>query len=178
MAAMEGLYREPVTHTLARVTTGGPGLLVDRGWGPSAYAPIARHTFRSADRDIGFATDLVFAENENAAPTQFQLVAFAEIPLDFERVTPYSPSQEELEEYTGFYTSKELKTANRVILEDGRLYLKYRRSPHTPLQPTLKDQFATNEMRVEFARDSRGRIKGFGIWFDRAWNVRFVRHNP
>jgi len=177
-AAREGLYREPVTHAIARVTAGDPGLLVDQGWGPSAYAPIGRDAFRSADRDVGFTADLVFAERKTAAPEGFQLVQFAELPLNFERIDPYSPSPDELKEYTGIYTSEELQTTHQVYLEDGHLYLKYRRSPKTPLQPTLKDQFTLDAMRVEFERDSQGGVSGYGIWYDWAWNVRFARRDP
>ena len=177
-AAKEGLYREPVTHAIARVTAGGPGLLVDQGWERSAYAPIGHDIFRSADRDVGFTADLVFAEKKRAAPERFQLVQFAELPLDFERIDPYSPSLDELKGYTGTYYSEELETTHRVYLEDGRLYLKYRRSPQTPLQPTLKDQFTLNAMSVEFERESQGGVSGYGIWYDRAWNVRFARRDP
>ena len=177
-AAKEGLYREPVTHAIARVTAGGPGLLVDQGWERSAYAPIGHDIFRSADRDVGFTADLVFAEKKRAAPERFQLVQFAELSLDFERIDPYSPSLDELKGYTGTYYSEELETTHRVYLEDGRLYLKYRRSPQTPLQPTLKDQFTLNAMRVEFERESQGGVSGYGIWYDRAWSVRFARRDP
>lgn len=177
LSAKEGLYREPVTHAIARVTAGGPGLRVDQGWGPSEYAPIDRNAFRSADRDVGFTADLVFAETQEAETQRFQLLEFAELPLNFEKIAPYSPSLDELREYTGTYYSEELEVTHRVVLEDGHLYLKYRRSPPTPLQPTRKDQFTLKAMRVEFERNSKGAVSGFGIWYDRAWNVRFARRN-
>ncbi len=178
LAAMEGLYREPVTHAVARVTVGGPGLLVDQGWGASAYAAIDRDTFRSADRDVGFPADLVFAEKKRGEPQRFQLQWLGEIPLNFERIDPYSPSLDELRAYTGTYYSDELEAVNRVYLEDGRLYLKYRRSPKTPMKPTLKDQFTLDGMRIEFERDSKGGVSGYGVWFDWEWNLRFARRDP
>jgi CubicO group peptidase (beta-lactamase class C family) len=178
LAAKEGLYREPVTHAVARVSVGGPGLLVDQGSGPSAYAPIGRDAFRSADRDVGFPADLVFAEGKPAEPQRFQLLEFGEVPLNFEEIDPYSPSSDELRAYTGTYYSEDLETTNRVYLEDGRLYLEYRRSPKIPLQPTLKDQFTVNAMRVEFERNSEGGVSGYGIWYDWEWNLRFARRDP
>lgn len=178
LVAIEGVYREPVTHAVARVAAGGPGLLVDQGWGASAYAPIDRGVFRSADPDVGLPTDLVFAQEKRVEPQRFQLLEPGEVPLNFERIDPYTPSLDELRAYTGTYYSEELETANRVYLEDGQLYLEYRRSPKTPLQPTLKDQFTSNGMRIEFARDSNGVVSGYGIWFDWEWNVRFARRDP
>jgi hypothetical protein len=105
-------------------------------------------------------------------------VNFGDLPLEFERIDPYSPPLDELNQYTGTYYSEELDTTHRVYLEGGRLYLKYRRSPQTPLQPTTKDQFTLNGMRIEFERDSQGGVSGYGVWFDRAWNVRFARRDP
>jgi len=178
LIALEGVYREPVTHAVARVTADGPGLLVDQGWGPSAYAAIDRGVFRSADRDVGLPTDLVFAREKRAAPRRFQLREPGEVPLNFERIDPYTPSTAELRAYTGTYYSEELETTNRVYLENGQLQLAYRRSPKTPLQPTLKDQFTADGMRIEFARDAAGVVSGYGIWFDWEWNVRFARRDP
>jgi CubicO group peptidase (beta-lactamase class C family) len=177
LATKEGLYREPVTHAIARVTAGGAGLRVDQGWGPSEYAPIDRNAFRTADPDVGFTADLVFAETQNSEPKRFQLLQFGEVPLNFEKVDPHSPSRDELREYTGTYYSEELETTHRVVLEDGRLYLKHRRSHKTPLQATQKDQFTLDAIRIEFERDSQGGVTGFGIWNDREWNVRFARHD-
>ncbi|MBW2693293.1 MAG: serine hydrolase [Deltaproteobacteria bacterium] len=178
LIAMEGVYREPVTHAVARVTAGGPGLLVDQGWGPSAYAPIDRDTFRSADRDVGFPADMVIAKKNRAEPQRFQLLQWGEVPLNFEKIDAYTPSLDELRTYTGTYYSEELETANRIYLEDGKLYLEYRRSPKTPLRPTLKDQFTSNGMRIEFERDSKGGVSEYGIWFDWEWDVRFARRDP
>ncbi len=178
LAAMEGLYREPVTHAVAKVTVDAPGLHVDQGWGPSAYAPIGRDTFRSADKDVGFPVDLVFAEKKRAEPQRFQLLESGEIPLNFEKIDPYSPSLDELRVYTGTYYSEELEAANRVYLKDGRLYLKYRGAPMTPLQPTTKDQFTLNGMRIEFERNSKGGVSGYGIWYDWEWNLRFAKRDP
>jgi len=177
-AVWAGLYREPVTHAVARVAVGGPGLLVDRGWGPSAYAPIGGGVFRSADRDVGFPIDLSFADARPDAARRFQLLEFGELPLDFEAIAPYAPSPEELRAYAGSYYSEELGASNRVVLEDGQLFLEYRRAPKIPLQPTVKDQFTANELRVEFERDSTGGVSGYGIWYDWAWNLRFARREP
>jgi hypothetical protein len=173
LQAREGVYREPVTHAVARVAASGSTLLVDQGWGPSRYAPVGRDSFRSADREVGFPADLIFAEAEASKLKQFQLLQFGEVPLNFEKIEPVSPSLDELRAYTGTYYSEELDVSNRVYLEGGRLYLKYRRSPKSPLQPTLKDQFTLDGMRIEFERDPNGDISGYGIWYDWEWNLRF-----
>jgi len=175
LAAKEGLYRDPVSHTIARIRAEGAQLRVDLGWGAAPYAPIGHNAFRSADPDVGFPTDLVFTVSPGEKAERFQLLQVDEVPLEFERVEPHSPTLAELREYVGTYTSDELHTTHSIVLEDGKLYLAYRRSPETPLQPTLKDGFTLDAMRVEFERDAGGRVAGYGIWFDTSWNLRFTR---
>jgi len=155
-------------------------LIYARGYGMANLEhgiPIDRGASRSADRDVRLSTDRVFSQKKRAEPQRFQLPEPGEVLLSFGRIDPYAPSTDELRTYAGTYYSEEFETANRVYLEDGQLYREYRRSPKTPLQPTLKDQFTSDGMRIEFARDSNGVVSGYGIWFDWEWNVRFARRN-
>jgi len=175
LAAKEGLYRDPVSHTIARIRADGADLRVDLGWRPARYAPIDPHTFRSADPDVGFPSDLVFGASNRAKAKRFQLLQFGEVPLAFERVAPHTPTVDELREYVGTYTSSEVDTTHEVVLENGKLYLAYRRSPRTPLRPSSKDGFTLDAMRVEFERDASGCVAGYGVWFDTSWNLRFTR---
>jgi hypothetical protein len=175
LAVMEGLYREPVTHAVARVTAGGPGLLIDWGYGESEYAPLDRTAFRSTDRGGGFAVDLVFAKNRRAELDRFQLTQFAEMPLNFERIEAFAPSLDQLREYTGIYYSEELAATQWIVREGGQLYAKYRNAPQTPLEPTQRDRFTLGPARIEFDRDAQGGVSGYGVWYDWSWNVRFAR---
>ena len=177
LAVVEGLYREPVTHAVARVTAGGPGLLIDWGYERSEYAPLDRTAFRSTDREGGFASELVFTGSRRAELDRFQLTQFAEMPLHFARIEPFAPSLDQLREYTGTYYSEELQATHRIVLEDGQLYAKYRSSPQAPLEPTQRDRFALEAARIEFDRDAHSAVSGYGVWYDRAWNVRFARRD-
>ncbi len=175
LSARAGVYRERLTRGIATVTATNSTLRVDRGWGGSEFAPVGRDAFRSAGADVSFPADLVFSRADGAEPARFQLREFGEVPLDFERIEPVSPTERELREYTGVYHSEEADVTHRVVLEDGQLYLRHHRSPETALEPTEKDHFTRGSMRVEFDRDSEGRVSGYGVWFDWAWNIRFAR---
>jgi len=175
LVAKEGLYREPVTHGVARVKVGDSALRVDTGWGESEYVPMDRTAFRSTDPDAGIAVDLVFQESRGTEPERFQLIQFGEMPLNFEKVEPLVPSLEQLRDYTGTYHSEELQATHRIALEDGRLYAKYRNAPRAPLEPTQRDQFTLDGTRIEFERDAQGAVSGFGVWFDWSWDLRFAR---
>ena len=174
-AALAGLYREPTTHAVWKVTADGSRLSIEEGWGSSRYAPVGPMTFRSADEDSGFPTDLVFQEPAGEAPLRFQVLAMGEVPQMFERITPVTPSLDQLREYTGSYYSEELDVTHRVVLQGDHLYIKYRKSPDLPLEPGQKDQFSMDWARIEFERDSQNRVSGYGVWSDRVWDVRFVR---
>jgi hypothetical protein len=177
LAVMKGLYREPVTHAIARATAGGPGLRVDWGYSESAYAPLDRTTFRSTDREGGFAVDLVFSESRRGQLDRFQITQFAKMPLNFARIEAVAPSLDQLRAYTGTYYSEELDATHRIALEDGQLYARYRNAPHTPLEPTQRDRFTLGAARIEFDRDAQGGVSGYGVWYDWSWNVRFVRRD-
>jgi hypothetical protein len=99
------------------------------------------------------------------------------MPLSFERIERFAPSLDELREYTGTYYSEELEATHRIVLQGGRLYAKYRNSPQVPLEPTQSDRFALEEARIEFDRDAQGAVSGYGVWYDRSWNVRFARRD-
>jgi hypothetical protein len=107
------------------------------------------------------------------------MTQFAEMPLNFARIEPFVPSLDQLREYTGTYYSEEIQATHRIVLEDGQLYAKYRSSPQAPLEPTQRDRFVLGAARIEFDRDAHGAVSGYGVWYDRSWNVRFARRvNP
>lgn len=174
-AALAGLYREPTTHAVWKVAADGSGLSIEEGWDTGRYAPVGPMTFRSADEDAGFPTDLVFRETSGTVPPRFQVLAIGEVPQTFERIDPVTPSLDQLREYTGTYYSEELEVVHRIVLEDGDLYIKYRKSPHIPLEPAQNDQFTMDWARIEFERDSQDKVLGYGVWIERAWDVRFAR---
>ena len=173
--AKQGLYREPVTHTVARVKVAARGLVLDLGWEESAFIPIDRNRFRSASPDGGLAVDMVFSDEREEVPERFTLITPGEMPLDFEKIEVATLSPEKLREYAGSYYSEELGVTHRIVFESGHLFAKYRNASPEPLVPTLEDHFVLGEKRIEFERDTQGRVSSFGAWSDRAWNLRFVR---
>ncbi len=78
-----------------------------------------------------------------------------------EPITLASPSPEDLQEYVGEFFSEELNVTYKFIIREGKLYVKYRTAPDSPLEPTIKDEFKLSWKRCQFSRDNEGKIKGF-----------------
>lgn len=81
----------------------------------------------------------------------------------FVPVKPPFDSPEELSEYAGTFTSEELDADYFLSLEDKNLVLRISDTLKPQLTPAYADVFTTanGQIRLEFARDSQGKISGF-----------------
>lgn len=86
-----------------------------------------------------------------------------------------SPAPEELEEYTGDYSSDELETTFKLSLQKNRLYFTHRTAPSVPLVPIYKDIFSVGNMRIIFSRNPSGKITSFFVNAGRVQNLRFKK---
>jgi len=91
----------------------------------------------------------------------------------WERVEPWKP--ENLTAFVGVYASDEAQAQLRIVREDHQLVL--HNSPHGsfPLQPTYRDDFASELGNVHFLRDKSGKIDGLRLSGQRVWDLRFTR---
>jgi hypothetical protein len=94
------------------------------------------------------------------------------------RVEPFTVSSEELLSYVGRYTSAEVGTTYRLVVENGLLVAKHDRVRTQPLQPKARDRFAGSRGTVEFLRDEKGEITALTFSMGRAENIRFDREKP
>lgn len=89
---------------------------------------------------------------------------------------PWSPSQRELSEYAGTYTSAELSTAWQLVVRDGRLVATHFRVGDATLEPVARDRFRGSPFgELRFQRDGGRRIVGFMASSDRVRGLRFLR---
>lgn len=75
----------------------------------------------------------------------------------------WSPSTEELQEYTGKYFSDEIETMYTLSLKDSTLVMKNYQMKQLEMSPGDKDSFSVEfpMAEVNFQRDSKGEITGF-----------------
>jgi CubicO group peptidase (beta-lactamase class C family) len=93
----------------------------------------------------------------------------------FERVSPASPTLEQLRTLAGVYVSDEAEVTYHVGVEGAELKLTRRPDVTSPLRPLYRDAFDSNIGLLIFRRNSGGQVIGFSVTQERAWDVRFAR---
>jgi CubicO group peptidase (beta-lactamase class C family) len=89
---------------------------------------------------------------------------------------PISLTPTQLAAYVGDYYSDELQVTYRVVLENGRLFMKYRQVINGELTPAAPDVFKLfGVVSVQFIRDNRNQISGFVPQNGGARNIRFLK---
>jgi len=93
------------------------------------------------------------------------------------RIEPFEPTEAQLKEYLGSYTSEELDTRYDLIWKSGSLWVTGQgHQEDAPLIPMKKDFFSSGGyFRLQFERDADGAISGFRISTGRVLNLKFVR---
>jgi hypothetical protein len=91
-------------------------------------------------------------------------------------ITPMSLSATQLAEYVGPYYSDELAVTYRVVLENGKLLMKYRQVVNGELMPMAQDLFKLyGAVSVRFIRNDRNQVSGFVPQNGGARNIRFLK---
>ena len=115
-------------------------------------------------------------QRDEGRPAPGFVVALGDQDLRAERVEVVDDAA--LGDLVGRYTSEELGTEFRLVLEDGRLVARHPRHPDVALvaaadDELLGDQWWFAHLAVE--RDAEGEVAGFLLSGSRVRNVRFVR---
>lgn len=96
--------------------------------------------------------------------------------MSFRQVELVSPTESQLEEYVGVYSSDEVPARYKVVLEEGKLALEVGADTDKfPMRTNVQDGFGVKGILLKFARDDRGRVIGFDFQGSGIWNLRFVR---
>ena len=90
----------------------------------------------------------------------------------------WSPTEQDLQTYTGVYYSPELETRYEVLLKDGKLIARHRRHGDLTLRPQQKDTFGGGTWyfsTVRFENDANGRPTRMRVSSGRVRNLLFER---
>lgn len=90
----------------------------------------------------------------------------------------WNPTPDDLQVYTGVYTSAELMTSYSLIVRDGQLIGRHFRTGDVLFKAMAADRFQAGPFgEVRFLKDGAGRVIGFTANSDRVRNLRFDRTN-
>jgi hypothetical protein len=95
-----------------------------------------------------------------------------------EDIELFEPGQEELQDYTGKFSSEELATYYTLAVEDGKLTFSHPRAAKRKLNPIEKDKFQIEGLpgEISFERDSSGNIISLRLsMMPRTRNLLFIK---
>lgn len=160
-----GTYHDPVSHQVLRLEardgrlTGGGLTLIPTGedrWVNAANGTVFRWAAPSGDQPARFT-----AEEEGGRT--------------FLARDPISPTAAELQQLAGEYYNAEIGSTVRLVVEEGRLVLRFPPAARMKLEPAFRDAFTAEGRTLIFRRDGRGNAVGFDYHAGRIRNVRFER---
>ena len=179
LAANTGSYRDPMTNDFWQVSSSEGNLVAATTKGNFKFAPLSRNRFRSTN--LNPVRELVFETTANNLMLM-RVNTEGRQPVTFEAVTPALPTAEQLAEYAGDYYSDELQVTYKVVVENGKPFIRlgYGRLGNNfrsknPLTPTIKDEFNGNSVSVKFIRDKQNRITTFMLSSGRVKDLYFIK---
>ena len=165
LAALTGLYREPVTGSPMRVDLADGGLRID---GETPLLPLSDNEFRAGSRRY------VFETGEGGRPT-IRVESWEYTDHRYEPVEPVEPTLTELRSYEGEYHSADAETTYVVRVDEGRLTIWQRPDVTRTLTPIYADGFRARGYVYRFRRDSSGRVVALSLSLGRVYDMRFER---
>jgi CubicO group peptidase (beta-lactamase class C family) len=91
------------------------------------------------------------------------------------RLRDFDPATVNIGEYTGTFYSPELRTVYTFVPKDKELAVQHQRMADISFKPTSMEQFSIGKRRLDFVRDSDGKITGFMYSSGRIKNIWFMR---
>jgi CubicO group peptidase (beta-lactamase class C family) len=168
-----GTFRDPVIGTICELSIKDGKLMVSVFDMNFQIAPLSKTQFQSVDAPVD--TNIRFKKHDQNKPLQIHVEVEGEKPVTFEAIQLVSPTSAQLTECVGEYYSDELQMTYKLVLEDGKLFFRYRNAPKKPLSPTLSDMFKVPGTTIHFTRDHQNRISAFTLSTEGVRNIRFVR---
>jgi hypothetical protein len=168
LAARAGLYRNLRTGDPLRLAVAGDRL---RSSGGRELVPLSASLFHITS-DLQVAIDA----GPDGRPTALRLLYGNGDIVPFEPVAESTPTAEQLAEYAGEYTSDEAEATYRVVLENGKLFLRARPDHSQELTPNYADAFRSEHgWLVRFRRGADGKPSELSIGLSRVRDLRFAR---
>jgi len=171
-----GIYQSPTDRSVLKVSIQNNHLHCENNYSWTAeYAPIGLNEFKSVKPDMPMI--LKFIRSEETPEFIIHNLYEGHQINTYEPAKLVSLSEEELLEYTGEFYSEEMDTTWRMIIKEGKLYVRFeraqRRAPQDFLRPTVKDEFSAWPSIFTFFRDKDDKISGFSFGPDKKTGIKF-----
>ena len=161
-----GVYRDTVSHQVARLRVSGDSLFVG-----NQHVPLGSDTTGTPGEGPNWVALRMRADGRSTISVQPRGLR----QVTYVRQDPAITTPAALAAFAGSYLSDELDTRYEIVLRDSTLVRTHRKMNDATLMPAGGDVFTYGGTTVLFTRDRRGRITGFTINDGRVRGVRFVR---
>lgn len=155
-----GAYLNKESGSFLKISVKNDRLAASDGRNNFVLAPLSKVRFKLIEPDLDYIG--TFTRENKKSRFTFRTVYKGKPWRVFEPVEAASPTPDELNEYTGAFFSHELNVTYKFVVEDGKLFVKYRTAPESPLTPTIKDEFTLQGMMFSFTREN-SKINGFNM---------------
>lgn len=174
VARIDGLYRHDESGVTCEISLRGGQLHLASSGADYELVPLANGNFRVRDMDIEVVFDL-----SRPGPAQSVAVHVGGNTVNrCARVTATEPTDgAALADFAGTFVSCDLDTDYTVAPRDGLLVVRGPRGLAIRLRPSHRDAFAALDttIDVQFQRSEDGKVHGFLLSSERAWNIPFTR---
>jgi CubicO group peptidase (beta-lactamase class C family) len=171
LAGKAGIYWHSASEEAMRLYVDAGKLLLAGGPGIT-LTPVAEDHFKMAAEQV----DFFFDRSNSGGPPSIREVAADGKPVVYEAVSPKALSPVEMSEFAGMYYSQELDARYVVLVQDGKLMLRRKRSRDIVLYGMLADGFMNEDLgTLTFKRDSQNRVAGFSLNAGRVKHISFSR---
>ena len=179
-----GAYRRKGTGVIWRITLRDGSLqLTDQLQATCRLRPLSATEFDPEGPGFPASARLVFSRPTADSPKTLSLQWDEPDHKgrgEFVAVELVDPSPDQLAEYAGRYDSDELAATYRLMVREGRLWLRVNSRRWEPLDATVRDEFVHMEEPADariitFLRDEKGQVTGLSIDYYRVKGVRFTK---
>jgi CubicO group peptidase (beta-lactamase class C family) len=127
--------------------------------------------------------ELTFLPGQPGVPLQLAIKHADGTTETFTAAPPFAPTDVQLAEYAGTYSSPEIDPLYELKIEsgpDGKASIVLHRLKSDPdtLHPVTRDFFTADVGKIRFTRNSKGVITGFLLSTGRVLDLRFERGRP
>jgi CubicO group peptidase (beta-lactamase class C family) len=171
-----GTYLNAEKEDVLKITVKGDKLQAGFGTGEQSYQLKAVDD--SHFRLLIAPVDFTFEASKPGGSLQLLLKDGESKPDVFAAVAPFAPSESELKNYAGIYSSQEIDPLYELKAEQGGLVLHRLKNMPDILQPITRDLFAGSIGNIRFTRSQQGEVSGFMLSNGRIQNFRFEKGRP
>jgi hypothetical protein len=173
LAVRAGVYWNSASEEAMRLYVDGGKLMLAADQGIT-LTPVTEDHFKVAGEQV----DFFFDRPNSGGPPKLREVAADGKPAVYEAVSPKALSPAEMNEFAGTYYSQELDARYVLLVQEGKLILRRKRSRDIVLYSMLAYMLMNEDLgTLTFKRDSQNRVAGFSLNAGRVKHISFARES-